>query len=317
MSAICGTASSETTCSSCLAALEDVALKCYQCHTYTHLQCSNFSDHQLVRLLTSQVKYQCGSCIAGGLGEEIYREKLAKVKTIKEKEELCIKAAVQESEDTPDPTVHQASGQDQVVGPRNGDSRSDLRNENVDNQASRVTKNSKSICKFYKSGKCKHGVKGTGCLFEHPKKCFKFMAHGDKNTKGCKEGSNCNFYHPPMCRSSMRSGMCTKEQCKFPHIRGTKFNPRGETSRDVPLSSPTINPRSCNGRVTYAEAARPRYLSSSAVEDNGTNALQQNFDKLCSEIQQMRSFMMQLVERDRWMDKPSTPNYHGFRDLSR
>ena len=77
----------------------------------------------------------------------------------------------------------------------------------------------KDVCWFFKNGKCKYGK---DCKKEHPKACRVFKQFGLKrhNPKGC--DSKCGFMHPNACRESLRSKECTRTDCKFFHIKGTK-----------------------------------------------------------------------------------------------
>ena len=43
--------------------------------------------------------------------------------------------------------------------------------------------NSNRICRFYKNGNCKHGLRGKDCKFSHPNMCQKFTQHGTNKQK--------------------------------------------------------------------------------------------------------------------------------------
>ena len=79
-------------------------------------------------------------------------------------------------------------------------------------------------CSYYVRGKCKHGIKGKNCLFNHPRACKKFMKHGTRTKGGCQEGRKCPFFHPKMCFSSLRKGECFDKKCQLTHVKGTKRN---------------------------------------------------------------------------------------------
>ena len=78
------------------------------------------------------------------------------------------------------------------------------------------------ICKFLRIGKCKHGIRGNECRFLHPPLCRKFINHGTRQPLGCNRGKNCDKLHPKMCFDSLRKGICTRTDCKFRHVKGTK-----------------------------------------------------------------------------------------------
>ena len=80
------------------------------------------------------------------------------------------------------------------------------------------------VCKFYKQGRCKHGVSGKKegvCRYRHPKPCRKFLTSGNHQRRGCTLGSQCQFFHPKMCNSSLRERKCYREDCTYMHIKGT------------------------------------------------------------------------------------------------
>ena len=90
-----------------------------------------------------------------------------------------------------------------------------------DKEKETVEKNLKSVCKFYMKKQCKHGIKGENCSFSHPQICQKLLKFGHSN-KGCR-GNGCKNVHPKMCHHSLKSKECPFENCKFYHVKGTKF----------------------------------------------------------------------------------------------
>ena len=87
------------------------------------------------------------------------------------------------------------------------------------------TTSNSAICNFYKKGKCKHGIKGKNCHYNHPKACTKLMRYGNKQPKGCNAGSTCTDFHPRMCSSSIKFGKCFNDTCPYVHVKGTKRKP--------------------------------------------------------------------------------------------
>ena len=88
------------------------------------------------------------------------------------------------------------------------------------------THNTPPTCRFYVKGKCKHGIRGKNCQYNHPKACPKLMKYGNKGPRGCNAGANCAQFHPRMCSSSITSGACFNIQCTFAHVKGTKIMPK-------------------------------------------------------------------------------------------
>ena len=81
------------------------------------------------------------------------------------------------------------------------------------------------ICKFYKQGRCKHGISGKkdgDCSFSHPKPCQRLLANGANGPRGCTKGASCTLFHPQMCHRSLREKICLRTECKFMHVRGTR-----------------------------------------------------------------------------------------------
>ena len=101
--------------------------------------------------------------------------------------------------------------------------------EKINDQNERTTS---QICRFYKKGTCKHGLKGRGCPYTHPKACPKLLKFGNKAPKGCNQGAKCPNFHPRMCSSSIRRGECFNETCTFTHVKGTKRKPTQNNSND-------------------------------------------------------------------------------------
>ena len=79
-------------------------------------------------------------------------------------------------------------------------------------------------CKFFRSGKCRHGktgrtvVDGKTCPHKHPKVCM-----NSKKLGRCKEGRDCKFMHLSTCREWMKGRQCRfGEKCRFFHPQGLK-----------------------------------------------------------------------------------------------
>lgn len=95
-----------------------------------------------------------------------------------------------------------------------------------------------TLCKFYIYKSCRHGVNGNGCAFAHPKKCFRYARDGMHKKRGCTKGKDCTFFHPPLCKSALRDGVCNRQDCKFHHIRGTKFRHDRDEFNEITNSTP-------------------------------------------------------------------------------
>ena len=98
---------------------------------------------------------------------------------------------------------------------------------------------SQTICKFFQSGKCKHGMKGKECKFTHPNTCSKYTQYGTRQPRGCNLGKKCSDFHPTMCINSLRKGECFSQSCKFNHIKGTKRHPPQNQTQNSNANSNT------------------------------------------------------------------------------
>ena len=94
-----------------------------------------------------------------------------------------------------------------------------------DDQPNEEDKRKPAICRFFKNGNCKHGIKGKECNYTHPKVCIKYTQHGTRQPRGCNLGKSCQDFHPKMCINSLRKGECFSKDCRFNHIKGTKRQP--------------------------------------------------------------------------------------------
>ena len=56
----------------------------------------------------------------------------------------------------------------------------------------------------------------------HPKQCKKYCQFGTNRKRGCVQGKDCARFHPYLCRFSVTNHRCTKEDCNFTHLKGTK-----------------------------------------------------------------------------------------------
>jgi hypothetical protein len=82
-----------------------------------------------------------------------------------------------------------------------------------------VAKNLKTTdCSFFLKNQCKFGMAGKDCPFKHPTRCWKWLKSG---LKGCSKGKECLHAHPKLCPGSVRERLCTKDDCRLPHLPKT------------------------------------------------------------------------------------------------
>ena len=133
-------------------------------------------------------------------------------------------------------------------------------NENTSpNQNKDPPAGNRPACKFYLRRGCKHGRKGVSCKFDHPKLCFKYTKYGDKRG-GCREGKDCRYFHPKLC-NSYKSGVCSRPNCNFYHVSGTKM------SKEIPATPDERQaPRNVDERTPLREIVeRPRLTQPTRV----------------------------------------------------
>ena len=122
-------------------------------------------------------------------------------------------------------SAHQTQEED-----KNGDEQADSEGTIHPSTQEKGTKfNMENVCRFYRNGNCKFKK---DCRKEHPKFCQRFTKHGLKshNVSGC--DSQCGLLHPNACRDSLRSRECSRDQCNFYHIKGTKFLCGGKREKE-------------------------------------------------------------------------------------
>ena len=209
------------TCESCKGTLADSALKCAGCQGYIHLRCSNLPEYQLIRFVVSQSTYHCSNCVKlkdlkGA--EDKFDAEVAKVKELIKKEISIVNLNKDE-----DSEVNNATGEPNA------------------NNVEPTNANPLPVCKYYLQKGCKHGKKGSGCNYSHPKLCFSFIKRGEKSG-GCKKGDQCNYVHPKLCRRALDTRVCTNERCRFYHVTGTRFTRPADVEIRMPPARQDTQP---------------------------------------------------------------------------
>ena len=126
--------------------------------------------------------------------------------------------------------------------------------QNQQNQ-NKYQKKTNNICRYYKMGKCKHGLKGHNCPKEHPPACKKLLKHGNRGPEGCTLGSKCEHYHPKMCLSSLKRKVCYRNDCKFVHTTGTRRKKdKPESAQENRTDAPTVPSSTAPARKTQTES---------------------------------------------------------------
>ena len=126
---------------------------------------------------------------------------------------------------------------------------------------------SDSICQYYAKGKCRYGMKGTGCDKSHPKPCFKYLKNGVRPVRGCNKGADCSHFHITLCQTSVEKSECLDDKCKFQHLSGT----RRANSR--PICKSSQDKRECFDRecTLYHHKGTRRYRPESQNKKSHPN----------------------------------------------
>ena len=98
--------------------------------------------------------------------------------------------------------------------------------DNTSNKPDASKSKVETVCRFFRRGTCKHGLRGTECRYQHPQMCRKFTQHGTRQPHGCNLGKSCKLFHPLMCLDSLRKSECLDEKCTYQHIKGTRRQPK-------------------------------------------------------------------------------------------
>jgi hypothetical protein len=221
----------------------------------------------------------------------------------------CLFAAVvpegQEEEEDDADAIFQDS--QEVISP-NADSQNNQSQigQSGDSQNSQAPAPASQMCKFYKKGKCRYGKE---CRNEHPKFCKKFIKHGilKFSPQGCDR--KCGKPHPDACRDSLRTKECTRENCRFYHIKGTNArqskDPAKETKGKIAITEAKEVKEATMAREEKKEG-KPEPEMKQAVFLEMEKSMMQKMEQMLH--QQMESFMNMVRPQPQWMGLSQRPN---------
>ena len=135
------------------------------------------------------------------------------------------------------------------------------------------------VCKFFLNSRCKYGVNGQNCKFRHLKVCRRFLNNGIHKKYGCNLGRNCQYHHPKMCHTSLFNRVCTRENCKFSHVNGTKHG-------EIPMRNETDNARNHQHQIWSQQVGDP--LNSNT---NTRSNSEEHFLGIAAQLQQQLAQM--------------------------
>ena len=131
------------------------------------------------------------------------------------------------------------------------------------------------VCNHYRNNNCRHGIRGRGCAFSHPKRCSKLMKYGTKKNQGCNLGKNCPDFHPKMCPTSIAKLECLDHKCNLCHVKGTKR--RREQNLNM-----------SNQDTTSRKSSHPKASSLENLSPTGTRHRDDSTEPQCVETEETR-----------------------------
>ena len=82
-----------------------------------------------------------------------------------------------------------------------------------DEEPGEPIKKIETICRYFRRGICKHGLRGVECRYQHPRMCRKFIEHGTRKPNGCTLGKSCKQFYPLICFDSLPKAEFYDENC--------------------------------------------------------------------------------------------------------
>ena len=151
-------------------------------------------------------------------------------------------------------------------------------------------------------------LRGMDVSLPTPENSKSFLQNGDSKS-GCNLGKKCKFFHPPLCWTARDQGICNKENCKFQHIKGTRFT-RNKTNNNEPerqaRSEPHMNLKSYASAVTDTGSKNlqnrntwTQNLGERESTDGPTNFLEMQRQMIMLQ-QQMQNMISLLTQTKQW-----------------
>ena len=119
--------------------------------------------------------------------------------------------------------------------------------------ATSSSEKSAAICRYFRRGTCRHGLRGTECKFTHPQMCRKYLQHGTRQPTGCNLGKRCKFFHPLMCMDSLRKSECYNDDCTYHHVKGTRRQPKHTKNQQGFTNHPSRPPSQEGNKESTSE----------------------------------------------------------------
>ena len=159
-----------------------------------------------------------------------------------------------------------------------------------------------NICRFYKSGSCKHGNRGKGCQYAHPRKCFLYLRFGAEGARGCR-GTDCEFYHPPLCRELEAGRACNRRNCRFFHRKTALTAIKREASVGTKTKVHEVPPRSSRNYAGAVRRPEARHRDYHPVEETEEvrPASGERFERWSSDFQVVRDQLQRMQRQMQYL----------------
>ena len=332
-------------CRACQKTIVGEGVRCSDCERLNHLSCTGLPTYALVCMAVTIRTYICPECVTKKKNAQMsYEDALRKIEHLFGVEAAAAGTAAANSvaignqieerdsaESTGDPGRDQTRINHSVIGSTastpsgsqtvNGLDQRPEGDENDSAPSNRAVETEKGknlkICKHYQIGKCKHGRKGEGCNFSHPKLCRNFIRLGNRKRGGCVRGDKCPFHHPPLCWKVEKGEPCLRKNCGFLHPKGIKITQdeylSGDSvgqsqrpfARDIATSSSATPSSSVRADRQVENVIRePEYAN--ALKNQEMARLSESFLELSRTVQQIQEQLLVLTRRAAERPEPAS-----------
>ena len=128
------------------------------------------------------------------------------------------------------------------------------------------------------------------------------MTNGNRRQRGCTKGNKCDLFHPNVCNASLRKRICTNDDCKYLHIKGTVRS--APTTQEEPQPSGNTRQHSrVNPAQTKTTAANTSLLQTAASSD--LSCFLGQLKAMSDQMLQFNNKLQQLDQRWNTLQQPA------------
>ena len=229
-------------------------LQCIRCDRVAHMECFNKDEATLrtTSMYNNDLIYMCNLCQKDivknkEIKEHMKTKKRQRKEGGKEKPVEPVPKPTEnpfsdsgessEEEDATDEAAEEwaKNQKKETLAGKNKTKKADAKENESTTETEKLEK--KPLCIHFRNNRCKYGLKGEGCNFDHPKRCNKkWKGEAD----GCKN-NNCKLFHGKLCIGSLKSKVCLKEKCTFLHSKDTRRTPMKASDLEEKQEKPQKN----------------------------------------------------------------------------